>query len=75
MKTKKNLMLRLTLVSFALNIMSIFLAFLNHTHEKTADIEKIPSQKYKALIDTGNLINAPDYLIDEFGRFPRNILT
>jgi hypothetical protein len=68
-------MLRLTIVSFALNIVSIFLSVLNHTHEKTAEIEKTTYQKYKTLIDTGNLINAPDSLIDEFGHFPRNILT
>lgn len=69
MKTKKNLMLRLTIVSFALNIVSIFLSILNQPQEKTA------YQKQKALIDTGNLINATDSLTENFGRFPRNILT
>lgn len=75
MKNKKNLILWLTLVSFALNIVSIFLTVLNHTNEKRVDIEKTVYQKYKALIDTGNLINATDSLTENFGCFPRNILT
>lgn len=75
MRTKKNLMLRLTIVSFALNIASIFLAVLNHAQGKVADTEKIAPQKYQALIDTGNFINVQGSLIKDFGRFPRNILT
>lgn len=47
MRMKKNLMLRLTIVSFALNIVSIFLSALNYTHEKTVEIEKIASKNTK----------------------------
>lgn len=68
-------MLRLAIVSFALNIVSIFLSVLNHTHEKTVDPEKTTCQKHKTLIGTGNIINDPDSLIEGFGSFPRNILT
>jgi len=62
-------MFRLTIVSFALNVVSIFLSVFNNAHEKTADIEKIAYQKCKALIDTRN--NAQDSLMEDFGRFPR----
>lgn len=74
MKTKKNLMFRLTIVGFALNIVSISLSILQ-PQEKTAEIEKITYQTDKALIDTRNLINARNPLVEDFGRFPRNILT
>ena len=73
MKNKKNLMFRLTLVSFVLNIVSIFLSV--HTHEKTADTEKTASQKYKALIDPEKFIKARDPLVKGFDSFPRNMLT
>jgi hypothetical protein len=75
MKTKKNLMFRLTIVSFALNIVSIFLSILNQSQEKTADMEEIAYQKYKALIDTGNLINSRDPLVEGLSSFPSYILT
>lgn len=75
MITKKNLMLRLTIVSFALNIASIFLAVLNHAQWKAGDTEKIAPQKYQDLIDTGNFISAHGSLIWSFNDFPRNIVT
>lgn len=74
MKNKKDLMLRLTIVSFALNIASIFLSVLNHITEKT-DLEKTTSQKYKDLIDKGNFINAQNSLDRGGGSFHKNILT
>lgn len=69
MKNKKNLMLRLTIISFALNIASIFLSVLNHITEKTT------FQKYKDLIDKGNFINAQNSLDRGGGSFHKNILT
>lgn len=75
MKAKKNLMLRLTIVSFALNIVSIFLAILNQPQEKVVDIETTTYQKHKALIDTEKFISTHGLLVEDFSGFPRNIVT
>lgn len=75
MKTKKNLILRLTIVSFALNIVSIFLAILNQPQEKVVDIETTTYQKPKALIDTEKFISTHGPLVEDFSGFPRNIAT
>ncbi len=75
MRNKKNLMLRLTIASFTLNIISIFLSVLNQPPEKLMDIEKTVYRKGKGLADIRSPMDIQGFLIDDFSRFPNNILT
>lgn len=75
MKNKKNLMLRLTLVSFALNIVSIVLSIFNQSCGKTAEVEKIVYQKDKTLIDKTSITTPQNSLTKDFDYFPKNTLT
>ena len=75
MKTKKNLMLRLTIASFALNIISIFLSVLNQPPEKLVNIERTVYQTGKERADIKSTMDIRGLLIDDFSRFPTNILT
>lgn len=75
MKTKKNLMLRLTIASFALNIISIFLSVLNQPPERLVNIERTVYQTGKELVNIKSTMDIRGILIGNFSRFPTNILT
>ena len=75
MKNKKNLMLRLTIASFALNIISIFLSVLNQPPERLVNIERTVYQTGKELVNIKSTMDIRGILIGNFSRFPTNILT
>ncbi len=72
MKSKKNLMLQLTLVSFALNIISIFLSILSSSHKRTINVEAI-YQKERTPTSKESIINAQNFLYEDFENFPWNV--
>ena len=75
MRTKKDLMLRLTIASFALNIISIFLSVLNQPPERLVNIERTVYQTGKELVNIKSTMDIRGILIGNFSRFPTNILT
>lgn len=74
MKSKKSLMLHLALVSFALNVISVFLSILNQQNKKTIDMEAV-YQKYRIPINKKSIVNEQNSLYEDSGNFPQNILT
>lgn len=72
MKSKKNLMLQLTLVSFALNAISIFVSILSSSHKRIINVEAA-YQKDRTLTSKENIINAQKFLYEDFENFPWNV--